>query len=70
VKPDPIVQRISPPPLPGDVVACVRKELPPPKKGAMSKQDAFGYIAGAKAHDKRKTQCGNRLINLYESAGG
>jgi len=64
-----VVQKIVPPPLPGDLKTCVRKELGPPKKGALSKQDAFGYIAGARAHDKRKTQCGNRLINLYESAG-
>lgn len=52
--------------VPGDVKVCIYKLVPKPQEIKTKKQIAK-VISDLKKSEAAKTDCGKRLINLYES---
>lgn len=53
--------------LPEDLSVCFENEVSMPDKGGLSKKQVIKLISDLKRSEKSKTQCGKRLITLYNA---
>ena len=53
------------PDLPSDIQTCIEKIIEAPISGSMTKAQAFELIGKLHENDVAKTQCGQRLIKIY-----
>jgi hypothetical protein len=53
--------------VPGDIRACLKKEMAPPPPNAKTREEVAEYIAAFRKHDVAKTHCGKRVIAWYDA---
>lgn len=56
------------PPLPADLRKCFDTTVSAPSPGGMTKAQIVALISALKRSETAKTDCGKRLIKLYEKA--
>jgi hypothetical protein len=53
--------------VPPDIVACLKKEVPAPIPGEMSRQETARLIYAFRKSDYAKSLCGKRLLAWYDA---
>jgi hypothetical protein len=53
--------------IPPDIRACLKREVPAPLPGEMSREQAAQLMAAFRKSDYSKSQCGKRLMGWYDA---
>lgn len=53
--------------VPGDIRECFTQVTEKPMPGVMTKKQIMALVAKLRKSEQRKTYCGQRLLNLYDS---
>ena len=53
--------------IPPDIRLCLKREVPRPLPGEMSREQAANLMAAFRKSDYSKSQCGKRLMGWYDA---